>query len=428
MKTLKIKCIAGIIFLFTGSLLVQNTIAKPADKDQFTIDTLQYNVYKGVLQDSKTNDPLIFASVTVVGTNTATITNSDGEFILKVAKSIPAPVLQIAHIGYLTREVNASTLANESKVINMDMAAVALDAINIFPDDPLLLVQSMMNRVSENYASQPYMMKAFYRETIKKNRNYVGISEAVVDIYKAGYTAFQNDQVKIHKGRKSEDYNKMDTLVFKLQGGPATALLFDIIKNPNTLLQNEFITQYDYKIETVTEVDGKPHFVIKFQQKQGTEFPLYNGRYFIDANTLALSSAEFNLNLENEAEVTQMLIRKKPLGLKITPKNVHYLVNFKEQDGKWYLNYARGEMTFKFNWKRKLFNTTYEAMMEIAITDRTNTNVERFKASERFRSSQKMSEEVSQFADVDFWGPMNTIEPDESIESAISRLKKKGRF
>lgn len=428
MKTKNITIIASLLLFFTSNLIVEETFAKPVDKDQFTMDTLNYKVFKGELKDSKTNDPLIFASVTIEETHIGTISNSDGEFILKVPKHISSPILKVSHIGYVTKEVSALNLDNESIRIKLDMAAVALDAITIYPDDPLKLVQNMMSKVSQNYANQPNMMKAFYRETIKKNRNYVGISEAVVDIYKAGYVGFATDQVKINKGRKSEDYNKMDTLVFKLQGGPATALLFDIIKNPNTLLKEEYIPDYTYKIQTVTEIDGKPHFVVTFQQNEGTEFPLYNGRYFIDANTLALSSAEFTLNLDNEPEVVDMLIRKKPLGLKIVPKNVHYLVNYKEQDGTWYLNYARGEMTFKFNWKRKLFNTTYAAMMEIAITDRSNTNMERFKSSERFRSNQKMSEEVSQFADVDFWGPMNTIEPDQSIQSAINRLKNKGRF
>ncbi len=416
------------IMLFIACFTAPNGMALPADEEQFVTDTAQYNVFKGILKDAKTQDPLVFASITVKGTQTATISNTDGEFLLKVPKNLPNPMLQISHIGYITREVAAAELGTSTAEIHLELATVALDAVNIYPDDAELLVQSMMGRVSQNYAQTPNSMKAFYRETIRKNRSYVGISEAVVDVYKASYSNFQNDQVKIYKGRKSEDYNKMDTLVFKLQGGPATTLLFDLIKNPHTLLSSEYLSDYDFEIETVTEIDGKPHFVIKFKQKAGGEFPLYNGRYFIEANTLALSSAEFNLNLDKEEEVVQMLIRKKPAGLKVVPKNVHYLVNYKEQNGKWYLNYARGEMTFKFNWKKKLFNTTYAAMMEIAITDRNDQQVERFKTSERFRSNQKMSEEVSQFADTDFWGPMNTIQPDESIQSAIKRLKEKGRF
>lgn len=425
--------ITAVLFMLTTSLSLPYAMygiptEKEIDEEQFSIDTVQYNSYSGLLKDSKTDAPLVFANITVAGTNIATISNSDGEFNLKVRKNIQGTSLQISHIGYDSKEVPFSTLKKNKNVIELDVVIISLDAINIYPYDADFLVRNMMNKVAENYSTNPNMMKGFYRETIKKNKNYVGISEAVVDIYKAGYREMQNDQVKIYKGRKSEDYSKMDTLVFKLQGGPATTLLFDIMKNPYNLLSEEYIKEYTYKIENITSIDGKPHYVVGFKQNEGSEFPLYNGKYYIEANTLALTTAEFSLNLENETAVTQMLIRKKPAGLKVTPKKVNYLVSFKEQNGQWYFNYARGEMMFKFNWKKKVFNTNYSAMMEIAVTDRNEDTPVRFKASEKFKPSQKLSEEVVQFADEDFWGPLNTIEPDESIQSAISKLKKKGRF
>lgn len=285
-----------------------------------------------------------------------------------------------------------------------------------------------MSNLSKNYPDQANMMKGFYRETIKKNKSYVGISEAVVDIYKAGYTDARKDQVQIFKGRKSEDVTKMDTLVFKLQGGPATVLLFDIIKSPSSLLTDEYFNEYLYAIESIIMIDEKPHYVVNFKQRKGAESPLYNGIYYIETNTLALTRAEFSLNLEDEIEATNMLIRKKPVGLKVTAKRVNYIVQFREQDEKWYFSYARGEMVFKFNWKKRLFNTYYTAMMEIAVTDRSAEAAERFKRGERFKSNQILSDEVSQFGDEDFWGHHNTIEPDESIQSAIKKLKNKGRL
>lgn len=432
MKTRTNSLTAAFFFLFF-IMAVPNTLygyptPKDVEEEQLSVNTTEYKTYSGLLKDSKTNAPLVFANITVNGTNIATISNSDGEFNLKVGKDIKATTLQISHIGYNSKQVPFSTLKKEKNVIKLDVVIISLDAINIYPYDADFLVQNMINKVSENYPKNANMMKGFYRETIKKNKNYVGISEAVVDIYKAGYREMFNDQVKIYKGRKSEDYSKMDTLVFKLQGGPATTLLFDIMKNPYNLLSDEYINEYTYKIENITEIDGKPHYVVGFKQNEESEFPLYNGRYFIEANTLALTSAEFSMNLENQSAVTQMLIRKKPAGLKVTPLKINYLVSFKEHNGTWYFNYARGEMKFKFNWKKKLFNTHYSAMMEIAVTDRDENNIIRFKGSEKFKTNQKLSEQVVQFTDEDFWGPLNTIEPDESIQSAINKLKKKGRF
>ena len=100
------------------------------------------------------------------------------------------------------------------------------------------------------------MMKAFYRETIKNRRNYVAISEAVVDIYKAGYeNEFESDQVKIDKGSKSGDVEKMDTVLFKLQGGPAITLLLDIVKNPYVLLTTEYNDIYSFYVSDVVSIE-----------------------------------------------------------------------------------------------------------------------------------------------------------------------------
>lgn len=399
-----------------------------SDEDQFIVDTLQFDMYHGVVKDAAAKDPLIFANIILKGTNIATITNSDGEFTLKIPKGAKSKTILFSHIGYKTKGKAVTELKKRRNIVYLTRESVSLDEIKIYPYDADFLVRHIMSKVSDNYPENPNMMKGFYRETIKRNKSYVGISEAVVDIYKAGYQNLKNDQIHIYKGRKTEDPTKMDTLVFKLQGGPSTVLLFDIIKSPAALLSKDYINEYSYQIEGVVMIDGKPHYVVAFKQNPGSEYPLYNGKYYIETDNLALTSAEFSLNLEDVNKATSSLIRKKPVGLKVTAKQVNYLIQYREQDGKWYFNYARGEMVLKFDWKRRLFNTYYTAMMEVAITDRTEADVERFKRTERFKQNQVLSEEVTMFADEDFWGHHNTIEPDESIQSAIKKLKKRGKF
>ena len=237
----------------------------------------------------------------------------------------------------------------------------------------------------------------------------------------------RDDQVQIYKGRKSTDVKRMDTLMFKLQGGPYTTLLLDVVKNPFTILSENFLNNYNYKMKNVTKIDGRLHYVIEFRQKEEIDFPLYYGLMYIDTQNMALSSAKFSLNLENKAEATKMFIRKKPAGAKVTPTAANYLVTYRQQNGKWYFNYARGEINFKCNWKRRLFNTNYSAMSEVAITDRGTENVVRYKPRDRFKSRDVLMDQIDNFADDNFWGSDNTIEPDQSIESAIRKLKRKRR-
>jgi len=391
------------------------------------IDTLKYNVYKGKVQDKKTKDPLIFATIAVKGVNVATVSNNEGEFLLKVAKDLPVSKIEISHIGYKNLEVDISSLKPKRNVLALETATVPLDQINIYPLDPELLVRSILKKISQNYSMDPNMMEGFYRETVRKNRTYVAISEAVVNIHKSGYKQLKNDQVQIYKGRMSQDVKKMDTLLFKLQGGPNTTLLLDIVKNPYNLLSHDFLQSYDFSLNSITKINEKLHYVIEFKQKKDIDIPLYYGMLYVESNNLALTSAKFSLNLENEKEASRLFIKRKPSGVKVTPTSANYIVNYYESDGKWYFNYARGEINFKCNWKRKLFNTNYSAMTELAITDRKADNVVRFKSHEKFKQNQVMVEEISNFADKNFWGAHNTIEPDQSIESAIRKLKRKSR-
>jgi hypothetical protein len=114
--------------------------------------------------------------------------------------------------------------------------------------------------------------------------------------------------------------------------------------------------------------------------------------------------------------------------MEITPEVATYRAQYREQDGKWYFAYSRAEVKFKVNWKKKLFNTYYTTMSEMAITDRTNEEVIKFAGKEKLRYSDVFSEQVEAFTDPEFWGEYNVIEPDQSIESAIRRLSRKLKF
>lgn len=140
---------------------------------------------------------------------------------------------------------------------------------------------------------------------------------------------------------------------------------------------------------------------------------------------LAISETEFELNTENKAEAAQMFIRKKPFGMSVVPEKAVYRAKYTIQDDVWYFSYARAEVKFIVDWDRKLFNTSYSTMSEIAITDKTMDDVAKFENKERFKRSQVLDNLVYVFFDQNFWGEYNLIEPDQSIESAIKRLNKK---
>jgi hypothetical protein len=394
-------------------------------------DPQKYITVNGKVVDQETRTELVFATIAVKNTNVATVTNLDGEFTLKIAESMQNPVLEVMYIGYNNKEVPVSDLrtGGRNNTIELIQATYPIAEVII---NPISAEQIMINTISNlksNYETVPNQMTSFYRETIKKNRSYVSIAEAVVEIFKAPYNnEFRSDLAKVYKGRKNVEVKRLDTVLFKLQGGPISTLQLDVVKNQMTLLTYEAMETYTYSLDNIIVINEKPHYVVGFSQRDDVDIPLFLGRLFIEMETFALTEAEFSINLEDKQKAARIFIRKKPLGMKVTPEMASYRVKFREQNGKWYFGYARAEVKFKINWDKKLFNSNYTTMSEIAITDRTDEEVVKFTPKERLRKVDIFTEELAAFSDPDFWGDYNVIEPDQSIESAIRKLNRRLRF
>lgn len=390
-----------------------------------------YLTIKGKVIDSETGAPLVFASVSVSDANVGIVTNIDGEFTLKIGEALLSKNLEFSFIGYKNKVVPISSLRDKGykNVISLDPAPIPIKEIIVKPIDPVEIISKAIGRLDRNYENVPNLMTAFYRETIRKNRTYVSIGEAVVEIMKAPYNNdLRFDNARMYKGRKSADVEKMDTVLFKLQGGPVSALELDLAKNTEAILTLDAMKYYNYSLSSVIEINGKPHYVIDFIQKPSVDIPLFMGSFYIEMDSFAITEAEFGFNLSNKAAAQSIFIRKKPLGMEVTPELASYRTKYREQNGKWYFEYSRAEVKFKVDWKKKLFHTYYTTMAEIAITDRTAEEVIKFAGKERLRYTDVFSEKVSDFADPDFWGDYNVIEPDQSIESAIRKLSRKLKF
>ena len=427
MKSMKFFSILLAIILI-GSLQAQAFGTFPGDDD--VIDTTNYIVYTGKVVDAKDNTPLPFATVESEGANIATVTNIDGNFTLKAPRNLQVKTIKISYVGYKNSTESLQSFRNlDNNIILLEPKAVNLQEVTIRAEDAEGLIEEVLQNIRNNYSTEEMMMTAFYRETILKRRNYVSISEAVIDIYKSPYeNNFRYDQARLIQGRKSADVEKMDTILFKVQGGPVTTLLLDIVKNPYILLSEQYKKVYNFHITSVISINDRLHYVVTFNQKPHVTTPFYKGKLFIDMDRLAITEAEFELNMENkdEMELANMFIRKKPLGLNVMPERAVYKTKYTIEDNStWYFSYARAEVKFDVKWDKKLFKTSYVTMSEIAITERNDKPAERFAYKERYKRSQVLDELVYVFFDQDFWGGYNIIEPDQSIESAIEKLNRR---
>ncbi len=431
MKTFNSSSTRHLRGLFTWALLAlisgSTLWASPKKDNEEPVDTTHFYLVQGLIMDVESREPLAFATLSIEETNIATVSNSNGEFSFKIPREKNGHKVMISHIGYEKKFIPVSEfINNRGNRIGLKMVTVPLIEVSVFPNDPNLLIRAVLNRRDQNYMSDATRMTAFYRETIKKGWSYVSLSEAVVGLHKNPYNDGREDNVKLFIGRKSTDYNKLDTLVFKLQGGPYTAVMLDIMKDPYLLFDHEMIEYYDFKIGNVTRIDDRLIYVLDFQQKPSVDIPLFFGKLYIDTQNLAVTRAIFNLNTKDRNKVAAMFIRKKPLGAKVFPTEASYLVNYRQnKEGKWYYGYSRGQVSFRVKWRRKMFNTNYHTTIEMAVTDWHTTEEKNFRGADRLKINAIMEDEVSGFTDDDFWGDYNVIQPEQPIESAIRKIQRK---
>jgi hypothetical protein len=424
MKNLNILLITGITILsiyFPGK-------GSAAYDNVFFQDTAKVHSFAGKVVDKETGKSIVFASVYITNTRIGTVTNSDGEFLIKVPVILVKGNLSVTHLGYSTLTVPISSLTPVGNLLEITPAPYPIKEVVIRNEDPLELMRQAVNNIPENYSNVPVMMTSFYRETIKQNRNYVAIAEAVLEVYKSSYSkTTESDRIRVFQGRKSQDVKKMDTILFKFQGGPYTSFLLDVAKHPGELLTPEAFKFYDYEMKGIVSIHETIAYVIDFDQKDIIDFPLYSGRIYLDTENLAIVGLEFSISQKRIEQASDYLIRKKPLGLNVDVTSGNYLVNYRKIDQLWYLAYVRTELKFQVKWKKKWFKSTYITTSEMAITDFDPDHLEKFKMKEATKLTDVFVDDLADLEDPDFWGDYNIIKPEESIEAAIEKLSKKLR-
>ena len=400
--------------LFTPLLLAQES----TNQDD-------YLEYRGTIVDSKSKQPLLFATITIEGTNASSVSNNAGEYLIKVPKGLTERNLMVQYVGYQTSVVPIASLANDSTIL-METSELLLKEVDVVaPRNPAQLVLDVMANKGANYFDQSKFMTAFYREQVKRRSKNIALAEAVVTILKRPYNSDVNDAISIVKARKSTDYSPKDTLAMKFQGGPYNALFIDIMKYSDFIFSEELINLYDFSFNGSTRINDRIIYIVHFEPKESTKEQLYTGNLYIDIENKLLTNAIFALKITDKERAARLFVKKKPKDAFVYPTEVLYKVDYREKNNQWYYGYSNIHMTLKVEWEKRLFNSLYSMQAEMAITDWEElTEKQRIRYRDRVRSSIILAEEADGFSDPEFWGAYNIIEPDKSIQNAIRKIRR----
>ncbi|MFD1015564.1 carboxypeptidase-like regulatory domain-containing protein [Winogradskyella rapida] len=385
-----------------------------------------FKTYQGTVIDGVTEEAIELASLNVLETNISTISNSEGAFTLKVPEAHLNSKLKIAYLGYNSYVIPLSELKNDKAVIKLYKAVTALSPVSISAfKDAERLVRKIFEDKHHNVGTPSVFMTAFYRETIKRRNRNVSLTEAVVNILKEPNTSQQRDAIQLSKARKSTDYKRLDTVSVKLQGGPFSTIYMDIMKYPEYIFTDKSISGYQFSFDAPSVINNRSVYVVNFVPKSEKQPIKYLGKLYVDVESLALVSAHYTLDLSDQKQARNLLVKKKPRDVIVYPLEANYRVDYQQKGDQWYYSYSNLNLTFKVNKKRQLFNKVYTLASEMAVTDwEVNSEIKRIKNKDRLKPTVIITDAISGFSDPNFWGKYNLIEPNKSIESAIDKIRK----
>ena len=374
---------------------------------------------RGKVRDAETGRALESVHVSVPGRHHATVTNADGEFVLKSDRRIEA--VQFSYLGYKSQWVAASP----DLKISLVRESISLPEASIISGDPAAIVRAALSRVPETYCPKPELLECFYRETVQKRNRYTYVAEAVARLYreKTDGRSYTIDASALEKSRLLVSQRKRDTVSVKTQGGPQMALNCDFLKSPELLFSEEEMALYHFEMDMPAYIGDRLQFVIRMSPAQTVEYALYYAVLYIDRENLTFTRIEASLDMRDRLKAIQAVLVSKPLGMRFFPEEATIVLNYRPVGDQIRLEYFRSTMRFSCDWRKRLFKTRYTAVNELVVTD-VRPEAIPIPRRERFRSSDYLNDKAEEFQDPDFWADYNIIEPSESLEHAINRLRK----
>ena len=368
--------------------------------------------------------PISAASVVVAGSHIATVSNEDGYFTIKIPKSVSK--LIVSHLGYQTETVNVES----GKLLKVKLFSKAIFLNELLVGDPHDILALAIRNIPENYLMTPSLQSCFYREMTRKGSRFIYVAEAVTDMYKTSYShEIANDRVAIRKARRLISTSHKDTLGAKIAGGPVIPINLDIVKNRSYLLNLTHLSNYSFSMRPFPNTsDGRNEVIITIKPKIKSETALLMGDFYIDVSTLAIRHIELQLDMSDRENAIRFMLERKPFGVRFRPREFNITIDYRyDNAGRLFLGYIRTDISFKCDWKRKLFSSPYHVISEMVVTDLQTENVRPVRGRQMFLNYESLYDRVELFSDSAFWDKYNIIEPTESLEKGIETFLKKVR-
>lgn len=376
-------------------------------------------IIDGSVYSANTKKPLSYANISILGKALGTISNAEGEFSLIIPDSLSHRTIVVSSLSYNQKRY---LVPKSDTTIDVMLSAkfVQIKEIKIKNINAEEIIDNCLSAIDDNYVNEPQTLKAFFREKIMQDGQYIDVAEAILSIDKSEYSnSLDEERVKFIKGRKVKSETDVSVARLKLAGGPAVFAKVDIVKHRSFFNTEDNDTRYLYKHIGYTIEHDKLMYKISFKPIEIEDNLYYQGEFIIDTETYALSSVKFAMTKRSLKNSAEYLIKQHAKKIDATPYFTEYRVNYRPINDKWILNSVKGELKIRMSDKRNKQTSEYHTVAELLITDATN-NHKPLRNSESFKTHYILADEIQETDDA-FWKDYNVITPEEDLENVFKQ-------
>ena len=137
----------------------------------------------------QTNQVLPGSSIFIRNSYLGTVSNSQGDFKIRIPEKYRIKKLSVSCIGYQTQEISIDQI-KLPLAIQLQKDTCNLSEVLVIPRDTILaLLRRAYGKIKDNYSDVDTRIKGFYRESyfVPESKEYLYFGEALLHVFKTSY-------------------------------------------------------------------------------------------------------------------------------------------------------------------------------------------------------------------------------------------------
>ena len=326
--------------------------------------------------DSKTQEPIPFASIRIKNRALGIISNSDGSFKIPSMYKEYGDIIEISSMGYQTKEMLIQDFSvYELNDVRLQPATLELEEAVVTAEKKKKLkarqiVRRAIRSIPENYPVEAFSTVGYYRDYQLDRLQYVNLNEAILEVFDEGFDAMDSvtTKVKIFNYLENTDF-KRDTMALQSYdyqfkegrkvidkaflasyGGNEFTILrvHDALRNYKIhsysfvhRLKSDLLSEHKFKKESDIYLDDEPLYTVKFE-KLLLDFSAY-GTLYISKRNFAIHKMEYTV-YDRTKKLPNGIINKHKTNNQLI---FEVITEYRPKNDRMYLNYISFHNTFQ---------------------------------------------------------------------------------